>query len=290
MATLYVILHGAWALVDNKKEPDVIHACAPVIAGHSNLAGSWPQFLAGAAAGKWALSPPTIPSGHNLVLQFGAKPMAARGTDGVRKHGSELALFKLGPGTAVNPPATPDATVHLPRPVAILPRVKVPIAVTPASDLDASSGNMALVPVFMYSFDAVSGTDWPQLFDVGAAMTPGSTPAAGAPFWRADPIDGNGVTTLHLWAAEQSAAAVAPKADFQAVSGILGYSTTLTGSVKVTPGPGDVQIPDLAGRGVEVTTFLFQLTPGGGPVPIAPGPFHPWVLDQSSCGGGGGGS
>jgi hypothetical protein len=114
----------------------------------------------------------------------------------------------------------------------------------------------------------------------------------GTTFWTAP---GDDILTLHFFAAEGSDSGNPPQ-DFKTVAALLGYPQAAL--LKVSPSARCEQladIPDLAGREFEITTFLFQRAgctdplvsnePGG-----AAGAVGVLNLDLASCGGGGGGS
>jgi hypothetical protein len=286
---LYVIFHGAWAFVDNAAETDCIHAYAADIGEHVFMAGSW-------------LGETKILRGSTLLLK-GAKGTPTDGKcDCLRNHETGIVLFPK----EIACPVGAYAEIRLPRPTKIHTEIVVSgvnATITSGQYQDPVTQNLGLVPVFEYAFDpnVPAGA---QLFSI-----PGIE--GRDPFWTADPVDDDGVTTLHLWAADDTLRKDAPR-DFEAVAKLLNFTIDLGKSVEASS-VYSVQTPGLKGkRSFEITTYLQdrvsslheigkQMQSQG-----LSGTFT-WVTsspesgggmrrteqvmgDLSSCGGGGGGS
>jgi hypothetical protein len=269
---LYVIFHGAWAFVDNLNPDDgFIYACAPKITDHVYKAGSWCQEK-------------DIPEGAQLTLTLSPVPqtctvpcgLSASG-DTIWNHGDRMLLFPMQCGL---PAGASYVKVRLPRPATIFPEMYYRgLQVRFETAASAVAAPISLVPVFAYTLDAGSV---PVLKNEGD----------GTVFWTAP---GDNIITLHFFAAEESDSGNPPQ-DFKTVAALLGYPQAAL--LKDSPNARCEQltdIPDLAGREFEVTTFLFQRTccpgtaassePRGGA-----GPIGVLNFDLASCAGGGGGS
>ncbi|HEU4983919.1 MAG TPA: hypothetical protein VFT88_14665 [Acidobacteriaceae bacterium] len=269
---LYVIFHGAWAFVDNLNPDDgFIYAYAPQISGHVYKAGSWCQEKDIPQGAQLALTVSPVPQTSTVPCSLGASG------DTIWNHGDRMLLF---PMQCRLPAGASYVRVKLPRPATIYPEMYYRgLQVRFETAASAVAAPISLVPVFGYTLDAEPA---PVLKNDGDGTT----------FWA--PVPGDDIATLHFFAAEETDSG-SPSQDFNTVAALLGYPQAAL--LKASPNNRCEQlmdIPDLAGREFEITTFLFQRACCPGPSVSngqrgAAGPIA-MNLDLASCGGGGGGS